>query len=598
MNKIRFLKYGFLILFINSIFYFFIIYKIDNETNNRLNKITKRVEIKIEASINSQNVVNELIFNELINKESILKLYSKAFNADSITKKSIRESLYIKLLPVYEILKSYNIRQLHFQTTDNISFLRFHRPNKFGDDLTDIRYSIKMANKTLKSYKGFEEGRIFNGFRYVYPLFYNEKHIGSLEASFSFKAIENQLLTNNVSCSHFLLDKSVVESKVFLEEQSNYKQSKLLNNYMFEKEMVHEGNHISDDILKEIKNKIKDKIIEKVNKKENFTTYHKIGNDTYLVSFIFIKNLEDKNVAVIIAYEKNNIALSFQQTYNYLLVIGFIIIPLIIILIGLYLIKNKLIKEKNITLEVSESKLKKTNTKLVKANATKDKFFRIIAHDLRNPIGSILGLTELLVENFEEYDKEKAKKIIKSVYTSSKHTYKLLNNLLEWSRAQQDRTPFNPVKTELQPLLLEVVLLLSSQAALKQITISEKTSKNLMFYFDNEMIKTVIRNLVSNAIKYTNKGGDIYIKAKKNNEKVLISISDTGIGMNEKTKKSLFKIAETESMEGTEGERGSGFGLMICKEFIEKHNGSISVKSEINKGSEFIIELPIKIKNN
>ncbi len=593
MKKIIFLKYGFLILLINSLFYFFISYKIDSEFDKRLVEVTKRAEIKINASISSQNKLSELIFNEFINKEPILKLYSKVFNADSITKKSIRESLYIKLLPVYDILKSYNIRQLGFQTIDNISFLRFHRPNKFGDDLTDIRYSIKMANKTLKSYTGFEEGRIFNGFRYVYPLFYNEKHIGSLEASFSFKAIENQLLTNNVSCAHFLLDKSVVESKVFSEEQSNYKQSKLLSNYMFEKEMVHENNHISDAILKEIKNKIKDKIIEKANKKENFTTYHKIGNDTYLVSFIFIKNLEDKNVAAIITYTKNNIALSFQQTYNYLLVIGFIIIPLIIILIVLYLEKNKLIKKKNTILKISEEKLKTTNTKLVKANATKDKFFRIIAHDLRNPIGSILGLTELLVENTSVFDKEKKEKIVKSIYTSSKHTYKLLNNLLEWSRAQQGETPYNPVKTELQPLLLEVILLLSSQAALKQITINEKISKNLSFHFDNEMIKTVVRNLISNAIKYTNKGGNIYITAKKNNEKVLISISDTGIGMSEKTKKSLFKIEEIESIEGTEGERGSGFGLMICKEFIEKHNGTIRIKSEINKGSEFIIELPL-----
>ncbi|MBN2663285.1 MAG: PAS domain S-box protein [Bacteroidales bacterium] len=246
---------------------------------------------------------------------------------------------------------------------------------------------------------------------------------------------------------------------------------------------------------------------------------------------------------------------------------------------------------------IENQKNKKTietrNTELKEAIATKDKFFNIIAHDLKNPFNSILGFSDLLIDNIEKYDKEKIKRFVKSINESGKNTFKLLENLLAWSRIQQNKIPFNPEKNNLYFLAFEAYMLINHTAKEKKITINLDVSKEINFKADSEMIKTVIRNLVSNAIKYTPENGKINILGKQINNNTIIKISDTGIGMDEQTKNSLFKIGETKSKEGTNGERGTGFGLLLCKEFVDKHKGTIKIESELNKGSNFIITIPL-----
>jgi PAS domain S-box-containing protein len=241
----------------------------------------------------------------------------------------------------------------------------------------------------------------------------------------------------------------------------------------------------------------------------------------------------------------------------------------------------------------TEKLINEQNAKLQELNATKDKFFSIIAHDLKNPFNSILGLSEHLLNNISELDSENIKKYISFIYEGANKTYKLLENLLTWSRSQTGNIPFSPVKFNISDILAEKIILLKNIADNKEITI-HTIFKNLDVYADVSMTKTIILNLLSNAIKYTARKGNITLKTTSNNENsVIISITDTGIGIYNETLKKIFDISEKISTTGTENETGTGLGLIICKEFIEKQNGKIWVESEVGKGSTFYFTLPI-----
>lgn len=243
-----------------------------------------------------------------------------------------------------------------------------------------------------------------------------------------------------------------------------------------------------------------------------------------------------------------------------------------------------------------EKIIEKQNNQLKEAMATKDKFFNIIAHDLRNPFHSILGFSDLLINNIDNYDNKEIKQFVTIINDSGKNTFKLLENLLEWARSQQDNISFNPTENNLYLLVYETYMHISRSAKDKNIMIDLNIEKDIKIHADSEMFKTIIRNLVSNAIKFTSENGRITISAKQINNEVIIDIGDTGTGMDEQTKNSLFKIGSTKSLAGTRGERGTGFGLLLCKEFVEKHNGKISVKSELGVGSIFSVILPLQQK--
>ncbi len=236
----------------------------------------------------------------------------------------------------------------------------------------------------------------------------------------------------------------------------------------------------------------------------------------------------------------------------------------------------------------AEEEIKTKNEELIKLNNEKDKFFSIIAHDLRSPFSSLLGFTELLAEKMSYFSKEKLQKIITEMRNSANNLYQLLENLLQWARIQQGLFPFNPKKVNLSSIINDSILVLMDSARNKEIKIKCSIPENLMVYIDKNMFPTIIRNLVSNAVKFTPKGGNIEIGVNIINKKNLeISVADTGIGMDESTINNLFRLNARINRPGTEGELSSGLGLLLCKDFIEKHGGKVRVKSKVDKGTTF-----------
>lgn len=242
--------------------------------------------------------------------------------------------------------------------------------------------------------------------------------------------------------------------------------------------------------------------------------------------------------------------------------------------------------------KMAEEMFRQNEARLIELNATKDKFFSIIAHDLKNPFNSILGFSEMLKHEANYLENTNIGNFASLINTAAKHTFNLLENLLTWSRMQSGSAQFTPRSLILSQVIQDEILLAMQAAIQKNIVILSNVSKNLIIDADENMLKNILRNLISNAIKFTHKNGKIEINAEVNNNKTEISVVDNGVGIRPENIGKLFKIESNFSTRGTASEKGTGLGLLLCKEFVEKHGGKIQVESQPGIGSTFKFTIP------
>jgi len=236
--------------------------------------------------------------------------------------------------------------------------------------------------------------------------------------------------------------------------------------------------------------------------------------------------------------------------------------------------------------------LKRSNIELKETNATKDRLFSIIAHDLKNPIGNISAISNLLSESIKNDEKETTDELLSMIGSQTKETAALLETLFDWAKSQTGQFSFNPTNQNLKKITAQVIEIHQPAAILKKITLELVIPGEISVFADLNMLRTILRNLISNAIKFTYPGGLIQISAELKSDGSDIIVYDNGIGMDKNTLHSLFHIDNSTTTRGTADEKGTGLGLIICKEFIEKHGGNIRVESEKGKGTQFIFFLP------
>lgn len=250
------------------------------------------------------------------------------------------------------------------------------------------------------------------------------------------------------------------------------------------------------------------------------------------------------------------------------------------------------IEKKNAELNNLNKALKESEQKLKELNEDKDKFFSILAHDLRTPFNALLGLSEFVIQEYDELTSDEVIKIVKDINSAGQNLFRLLENLLSWSRLTSGRADFNPEKVDLYVIALQAVMLLKQTAEKKEIDLLNLVPKNSLAFIDETMIESVIENLVTNAIKFTPRKGSIKISSKELADAYQISISDTGVGISEENLQKLFRMDIHFTEYGTEREKGSGLGLLLCKEHVQKNGGKIWVESEEGKGSTFYFTVP------
>jgi signal transduction histidine kinase len=232
-------------------------------------------------------------------------------------------------------------------------------------------------------------------------------------------------------------------------------------------------------------------------------------------------------------------------------------------------------------------------SELKEINATRDKFFSIIAHDLKNPIGSFMGVSEFIVNTFNSLSRDEIREFLDAINVTAKQLYELLENLLLWSRAQRGLIPYHPIEINVNSIIQNNIELLRFNADLKNIQLNYNIEKPFVVYADVNMLSTILRNLLTNAIKFTKENGIISVICTENENYCLFKVEDNGVGIPDGNIKNLFNIESSITTKGTRQESGTGLGLIICKDFVEMHTGEIWVESTLNNGSKFYFTIPL-----
>ncbi len=244
------------------------------------------------------------------------------------------------------------------------------------------------------------------------------------------------------------------------------------------------------------------------------------------------------------------------------------------------------------TQKQAEIELRRVTEDLEAANKEKDKFFSLIAHDLRTPLVGLTGYAEILAADIDELTKDEVKEYSNNIVEISRQTIKFLSNLLEWSRLQIGKITYEPNDISINRMVESIFQLLKSNAARKNIILLNNTNPDHIAYADENMIYSVLNNLISNAIKFTNSGGEIILSTREEGDKIITSVKDNGIGMDEEQLKNLFALNKSFTTPGTAKEKGTGLGIILCRDFVNKNFGKLWVESKLGEGSEFSFSLP------
>lgn len=312
-------------------------------------------------------------------------------------------------------------------------------------------------------------------------------------------------------------------------------------------------------------------------------------NATILISLLFQLRPTLSVIYYTISYIAYYFAISQTQLKQEILISN-LVNGITITVIGLSL--SVILWRLKVTRILQREQIRKQNKALFESNAEKDKFFSIIAHDLKNPFNSILGFSDLILEQIKLKNYDAIDTYAQIINQSTKSALDLLMNLMEWTRAHTGRMEFNPVDIDLNKFIVETEYLFAATLKQKNISLKHNIPEKTVVFADENMIRTILRNVISNAIKFTHPEGQIALEVLKNQQECLISIKDNGVGITRDSLDSLFRIDQNKSTKGTLNESGTGLGLLLCKELIEKHNGKIWVESEPGKGSTFYFSIP------
>lgn len=290
------------------------------------------------------------------------------------------------------------------------------------------------------------------------------------------------------------------------------------------------------------------------------------------------------------------------QIRNQQLLIGLVLVILLVSFVLSVLMHSRYQQNKKLNIELAlknkeienqQKYVESLNDELQEANATKDKFFSIVAHDLKNPFNSLLVISQLLLDDYDTFTDTERKQFIHQIQSSAENTYLLLQNLLDWASTQSGKAIIIKEKIDLSKISNEATLILMPIAKNKNIKLNLEVAEKTFAFADKNMVSTVMLNLISNAVKFTSREGTINIRAFKTNNHVEVEIEDSGVGISPDNLDKLFKPDIKFHTVGTEKEKGTGLGLILCKEFVEKNNGTIWVESEPGKGSRFSFSLPL-----
>ncbi len=542
-----------------------------------------------KAVLDTYALFAQYIFTQAVDVPHVQELMYGAFGAPPGEQADYREQLYAELETTYQSITGYNFRQLHFHFPDGTSFLRFHAPDIFGDSLMEIRDSIRIANTDLRKVQGFEEGRIYNGYRYVFPLFHGDIHVGSVEVSTSLASMIEILTELNPRKSiFFLLSRSIVEGLVFQEFQKNYSVTRLSPEFVFDNQ-VHaislrecECGFLDfldiDEMFAQAGKEIQGSLETLQNQSHVFT----FGGVRYLLQFILLTNITDQPVGYFFT-------ISEDRVYTLLRASIFVQSLLITLVFILFLLFSFFVLR-------SREKLIQAVFQAEEASKAKSQFLANMSHEIRTPLNGMLGFTEMLkMTNLDPLQTQYAE----NAYTSGKLLYEIINEILDFSKIEAGRLELELIPVDLAKLVRETGEILRYQANEKGLSLMVEIEPGIHPFVtaDPTRIKQILVNLLSNAVKFTQSGQIILGLASapgiEGTELYRFRVTDTGMGIDREVQELLFVPFYQADSSTTRKFGGTGLGLVICQLLLKKMNSTLGVQSKPGKGSTFAFQLEL-----
>ena len=589
---------NYLFLVVGILFTYVYLYE---ERENRVEELRENIKKEQDYQIKSQIIgfkdKTELIVSTLLKKESVLSLQKKALDTKDEKQRDVyRQKLLSELKTTYEELKKAGIKQLHFHFPDTTSFVRFHKPSRYGDNLKNIRYSLVVANSKKTEVSGFEEGRIFNGYRFVYPLFYHGEHIGSVETSIGSNSL-NQA-SNDIYKTHqyMILNKDVVKGKLFSDERKNYDVSGLNEHFYHEantftsykKEFEKNGSDITLEKFNKINKKLSEQITtEELTLYKRITKFLNIYGYHYYVSLYPIKNIKQDNIGYLISYKECYKYLKISRDYiEKNVVFTFAVIIFIIFLYKIITARKKLEKYNKIANEQRDIAIKATHTK--------SEFLANMSHEIRTPLNAILGFIQILKKENKGTTSEKYIDIISE---SSDNLLQIIEDILDFSKIESGNLEIDKVDFNAKKEFELIIHLFEGKCSEKNISLMLELDENIPKYINSDplRIKQILSNFLSNAIKFTGSNKNIIVKIKYEKDKLNISVKDQGKGIAKSKLSHVFEPFKQEDNSTTREHGGTGLGLSICKELTVLLGGKIGVDSKLGVGSEFYASIPVGV---
>lgn len=587
--QIKFLFFYIMTLLCVGIFIYF---EKESKINSYLKEKTNSIKVTHESLYHEYKKLADIIFFTQIKQQDILEIFSQAKSASIDERKIIRDKLYTRLDDVYSLLDSYDLRQLHFHLPNSESFLRFHRPEQFGDSLIGVRDTVEYVNKNKQIIDGFEEGRIFNGYRFVYPLFLNDEHLGSVEVSFSTSEFAREYDIDYKTTSFFLVSKNLVDQKVFENEKDNYRISFLENFYILNDEDLLKQESKMQELSKDI---IDHKVIEnKIFQGESFSISDNDICDT--ITFIPIINPVTKSVAAVhvikstSSYIKNKINFT-----NALLVVLFVLISLIFYFLYLNTRHKKELQEK-IDVAIADIRYKDMILHRQSKAAAMGEMIDAIGHQWKTPL-SIVKLyaqdIEYILKSDNNIDKKELIFDIEKILVQTEHLNETIDSFREFFRPIT-----NAEDIKLKDLIDSTLIIVKDELIKNNIVPYVTGDFDATVYLVVNEFKHVLLNLIKNSKDafveniILNRRISFHIRKINQNEVNLI-VEDNAGGIPENVIEHIFEPHVTTKAPDV----GTGIGLYMSKQILDKIGADISV-ANIDKGAKFTIKLSKLCKIN